>query len=85
MLVVILFLYNPIPTSLYIIIATPTAPPTTAKTSTPHPILVATPVCNPGLPVAVELPETDPTPAVPLGAVVSAALPATTVTAVTVL
>ena len=65
----------------HIIIATPTAPPTTSTISLHHPLVIgASPVCRPGLP------EDDPvvaTPAVPVG--VSAAPPPspTTVTAVT--
>ena len=65
----------------HIIIATPTAPPTTSASSLHHPLVMgASPVCRPGLP------EDDPvvaTPAVPVG--VSAAPPPTptTVTAVT--
>ena len=65
----------------HIIIANPTAPPTTSTISLRHPLVMgASAVCNPGLP------EDDPvlaTPAVPVG--VSAAAPPapTTVTAVT--
>ena len=65
----------------HIIIATPTAPPTTSAISLHHPLVMgASPVCRPGLP------EDDPvvaTPAAPVG--VSAATPPapTTVTAVT--
>ena len=68
----------------HIIIATPTAPPTTANISRPNPIdLGANPVCNPGLLPVVPL--AAPTPAVPLGTDTSATLAGTTVTAVTVL
>ncbi len=62
--------------------ATPTAPPTTARTSIPHPTLVPTPVCRPGAAVPVLLLAT---PAVPLGTAVSPAAAPTTVTAVMVL
>ena len=68
----------------HIIIATPTAPPTTANISRPNPIVFgAKPVCKPGLLPAVPL--AAPTPAVPLGTDTSATLAGTTVTAVTVL
>ena len=68
----------------HIIIATPTAPPTTANISRPNPIVLgANPVCNPGL--LPDVPLAAPTPAVPLGTDTSATLAGTTVTAVTVL
>ena len=67
----------------HIIIATPTAPPTTAIISRPKPIdLGAKPVCSPGETAAVPLAE--PGPAAPLGTDSSTALAGTTVTAVTV-
>ena len=67
----------------HIIIATPTAPPTTANISFPKPmVLGAKPVCNPALAAAVEL--ASPTPAVPLGMESSTSLAATTATDVTV-
>lgn len=67
----------------HIIIATPTAPPTTANISFPNPIVLgAKPVCNPGLPSAVPL--AGPGPAVPLGTESLTPAAATTVTAVTV-
>ena len=68
----------------HIIIATPTAPPTTANISRPNPtVFGAKPVCSPGLLPAVPLAE--PTPAVPLGTDSSCELAGTIVTAVTVL
>ena len=77
----LLFCTPPIP---HIIIATPTAPPTTANISRPNPIVLgANPVCNPGLLPSVPL--AAPTPAVPLGTDSSAELAGTIVTAVTVL
>ena len=67
----------------HIIIATPTAPPTTANISLPKPtVLGAKPVCNPALAAAVPL--ASPTPAVPLGTESSTSVGATTATDVTV-
>lgn len=65
----------------HIIIANPTAPPTTSTISLHHPLVIAaSAVCRRGLP------EEDPvlaTPAVPVGVSVAAAPSPTTVTAVT--
>lgn len=74
---------NSISSPSHIIIATPTAPPTTANISRPKPIVFgANPVCRPGLEAGVPLEA--PTPAVPLGTELSTPPAATTVTAVTV-
>ena len=70
------------PHPLYSIPATTTAPPTTHNISLPHPrVIVASPVCRPGLdPVDVV-----PTPAVPLGVSPALLAPLMIVTAVTTL
>ena len=65
----------------HIIIAAPTAPPTTRTISFLHPLVNgASPVCKLGLPVVVAV---EATPADPVGVSLAALAPATTVIAVT--